>query len=642
VLRPDVLQRYWPRLLECSRTVPMRHQELFAALRTAVEPPTAAQTRGFAGEIITRVREGTALAAKDPQGASRVLAECEERLRKRWWPFGKGPAWVALVQAWSELDRGAGLQRLHRLPAAVQKNLLQRLNDTSPLTAEQWDLAHRSAGVFGSAVPVITDLLDRDKPRLQLPDKLARTVGDGLRMAFNRQPQATDNAREVDNERKRAASRYLKLVGCLAESAPATATALLEKVFAETAVTPRFAQQWPDRFSTLRQLLNEWSFYPTLRETVPAFLAKSTPAHMRDFCLAQWHAMTCSNREEAQSAWRSVEQAAADKTTAEAWFLVTLVRRQLGAEAMELARASSKANSLVPRLRRTWLCEHPESAATAFSAEDFASDVIGQFLFLGSPQQRMEFLRERTNRGRGVLPEAMWDRRTLRDLVGVASAAKLMRWYTKNEPERNQFGEYLRLHGYGDYCYEDVDPYLLRALVAWDDEHPSEAASAVRIMWDGIRVQDSELSYDLVRDAMFSRCQAVLCARPESYCDLFITWLKRTLVDSQVRRHEGNMIYTFSLKGFVPFLYCLLGAQAVARCSARRCDELLTRALRDYTLDADLMPGAAELYATDKGLAALTPPAPLPADYQEPWQFGVVDAAMPRVLDFLVQGMPKA
>jgi hypothetical protein len=639
IIRPDVLQRYWPRLVACGGEVPVKHQEAFEALRAAVEPPAPAALMGFAGQIVGLVNQASASASTDPQAACRGFSECEQRLRKRWWPFGKRPAWVALVQAWADVDRRAALERLHRLPGAMQENLIQRLNDRTPLTTDEWDLAHRSVGTFGSVIPVVNEMLERDNPVLHLSETLAQAVAKGLRETFNQVSLDTESSRTVDADREKAISRYFKLVACHAEDSVAGAESLMEEVFAETATTPRFGEQWPDRFTTLRQLINEWVGFAELRPHVPPFLAKSVPAHLRDFCLAHWHAMSCGEGDDPSRARQSLEQSVHDKANAEAWFLVTLVRRGLGAEAVTMARASARAEQLVPRLRRTWLCEHPETASVAFATRDFKGDPIGQFLFLAGARERMEFLRKRTGQGGKSLPSEMWKMPGVTDLVGESSGKGLERWYTKNEPENKQFSEYLRLHGYGHYCHEELDPYLLGALIAWDEEHPDEAKSVLEAMWNAIRISDTELSLDLLRNTMFTRCKAVLAARPELFVERFIKWLKKKLVDNQVRRYEGDTIYTFSLKGFVPFLYCLLGAQALAKFSPSRCDELITCAIRDFEAEEDLMIGAAELYASDKGLGALTPPASLRSrSHLEAWQMGVVEASMRRIIEFLVGG----
>src|SRR5262249_40817119 len=119
----------------------------------------------------------------------------------------------------------------------------------------------------------------------------------------------------------------------------------------------------------------------------------------------------------------------------------------------------------------------------------------------------------------------------------------------------------------------------------------------------------------------------------------FLDWVKKTLVDGSVQRYEGQMIYTFSLKRFVPFLYGLLAAEKVANLSARRCDEILVDAIRDLDADPDLMTSAAALYPSDKTLAAVTPPASLrDSSHLVNWQVGVIQATLPKVMTALAAG----
>ena len=212
-------------------------------------------------------------------------------------------------------------------------------------------------------------------------------------------------------------------------------------------------------------------------------------------------------------------------------------------------------------------------------------------------------------------------------------ASRLDAWYKNNEPENKQFDEYVRLCGYGRYRLDSLDPQLQAALVAWDDQQPAEVQSLLSAMWRAVEPGDTDLRFDLLRDFLFTRCQSLFAAHPAALQKLFVDWVKKKLVDNKVVSHEGQTIYTFSLKAFVPFLFCLLGAQGIAKVSAKRCDEILCLAVKGYITDPDLMTSAARLYASDKGLAAVEPPVPLKdRDQTGAWQTGVVEAALPRIL----------
>lgn len=650
VLRPDVLRRYWDSLRRLSANLPHDHREAFEGLRAAVDPPHPSSLGKFAQEIVDGVNAAVKLAETNHEDAGRKFRECAGRLQKRWWPFGKKPAWVALVHAWADVDRAEGLGWIGRVPQGVQKNILIRLNDVSPLRPEEWDRAHQNAGAYSGIIPVLLEMLDREKPVLCLGEKLADMVGQRL-VAEAHLTAPTDDSRKIEAQREKALQQYLRLVRCIHEVSPDQAEALVERLFTETATSKLYNEKWPGRFTAIRQLILYWIEFSTLREKARSFLEQRTPSHLRDFSLAQWFGSLPTSAEEANDAWQSLNQKCADVASSQAWFLVTLLRRGLSETALSLARSSPHCDELIKRIRRASLLINPEMAASFVTPQDLEDDLIGRFLLLGSTSKRVEFLRELTGNGSGSLPKALWKQPEIMSLASVLlhedSAGKsdakdpdrhaLLSLYTKTEKPERQFQEYLRMNGFGEYSYDEVDPYLLATLVAWDEEHPDEVKSLISKMWGEMRPPTSTLRLDLLRNAIFERCQMVFAAHPILLKELFIKWVKQTMVDKPVTEQVGTTIYTFSLKEFAPFLYCLLGAQKVGKFSARRCDEILTFAIRDFTASEDLMSSAAELFSSDKGLKALEPPAPLKDRSQlKAWQLGVVKVSLQEILSSIL------
>ena len=547
------------------------------------------------------------------------------------------------MTAWADIDREAALGLLRKTPKGVQKNLLAQMNKQSRLSPDEWDMANENAGVFGDIPAVIEEMLDADDPDLRLSPGLAETVGSQLLAKVNVPGPSDDTSRKVEAERKRTLARYCELVKCASEVSADAGESLMEALFLDTAASARFDEKWPNRFTALRRIINFWADIPALRKAGVQFIMHKSPDHLRDFALSQWCARLPASLESARQTWRRLEGDCADKQSCEAWYLVALVRRGSCAEAMTLANESSRAGDLVPRVRRAWLCEHPGTAASAISAQALGDDLIGQFLLLGSNAERVEFLRKHTNRGKSSLPPEMWTAPAILALMdGYEKYEKeaLMRLYKKDESKESQFKEYVRLHGYDHYGYEDVDPYLLAALVAWDDEHPNETARIFERMWRTMKPADHMMTIDVLRNSIFERCRMVFAARPDSLVSLFVDWVKTDAVEQTIRQQRGDMIYTFSLKPVVPFLFCLISAENVAPISAKRCDEILTHALGKYIVDevdSSLIAAAAHLYASDKGLDGLTPPAPLKSRYVRDWQTGVIDASTRQILAALVQ-----
>lgn len=629
-LNPAAFQLYSNKLKALSAKVPADQRAAFEQITAAGAPTPTAQLNKFQQEIMQDIQRAAALAPTDHAGAVALMEACEARLRGHWWPFGKGPLWIRIAQGWTDVDRGHALKLLNRVPEGTQRAILSRLNELDALTSEEWALAQAGVTSKSLLTEMVREILDKDKPVLHLNEALAESVGGTLRAEMFRS--------DGETQREKSFLRYLKLVTTVQPTAPQEAEALLEALYKTIVETPVLKDTWPDRWTSLRHLINYWADVGLDRETVHTFLAQYTPDYLHDFALAQWFACLVSSEAEGEAAWQSLEAECRDLDKSEAWFLVTLLRRGLGDLALRLARNCPRAGALMPRLYRGWLLLNPETAASVVPLDDIANDVISQFLRRASLAERVAFLRELTDHGRHSLPSAMWQRPDLFQLLKMTSDNALLALYSKAEPLTGQFAAYLRLHAYGEYSREEVDPQLLAALVAWDEEAPQEVESLLRAMWAVMKpetysgVDVALVQTDVVRNMMFERCQTVFAARPAAFDKLFVQWVKANLVDRPVRRQEGQTVYTFSLKDTVPFVYCLLGAQKVAKVSAKRCDELLRYAITQYTCGDDLMMAAAELYASDKGLAALNPPAPLRNSAQlKAWQLGVIQASLQHI-----------
>jgi hypothetical protein len=646
VLAPQVLRAYWPRLVVDQKQLPAAERETFAALREAIEPP---EFGGFVGSIIELAAKAERVA--DPAERGRLLVECERRLRGRWWwPFGLRPAWGALVRVWAGHNRLEGLKKLRHLTQAGQTNLVRRLNDARPLEAAEWDAAHKAMGWFGSVVPVVLDLLDRDRPTLRLSEGLAVQVAKQLADAAN------STANDVGQAANVAWRRLVSLVGGTTRADPGLAQKVLQAAFDRIADPSRGGERWVERFAILGQLIEVWAGTEGVHKSLLAYLKKSAPEYARDFCLAHAYGVLCKTREQADAAAEQLKTQAVDKANAEAWFLVTLIRHGQAVAASKLCQASPNARDLLPRLRRAFVCDQPEEAAKKLTPEHFKDDMVGQFLVRPTARDRGAFLRQLTARGSGPLPPELWSGLDIDLVVNPESAGgkrQLEGTYTYGVPLAEQFGNYLRLAGYGYYQREDVDPRLLAALVAWDDEHPGEVGPLLGRMWEVLKLKRTVITEEnlsgadaqsldakipmirhgqAIRNVAFGRCQWVFTAHPETFVAAYTDWVKEHLAGKEVYTVVEGGLGKSTMFSSGPLIHCLLGAQNVASLSAKRCDELITRALKRYPAEASLVEQAARLYASDKGLAALEPVTDLKdKTLQAAWQVGVVEASVPRL-----------
>ncbi|MCM2257954.1 MAG: hypothetical protein NDJ94_20165 [Vicinamibacteria bacterium] len=651
VLRPEVFERYWGELKKISPALPVAQHEVFVGLKSAIEPVPPAELKGWRHEVADAIAAALALAQRHPAAGRDALAECEARITSHWWwPFGRGPLWLKLVLAWLEVDRGEGLSRLGRLDDAVARNLLESLNDQKPLTVAEWNAVYDSR-VADVAQAAVAELLDRGAPQFAFDAARFADVGRRLREEILPASIAKDD-REAEAKADKALDRYLHLVRLAQQLGPEPAQQLREALLLETAGAKRYDENWTQRFSALFRLLAVWAAHEASRDSTRAFLETRMPELVRGAVLAHWCALLTEGELDASAKWQQIEPLCTDASAAETWFLVVLLRRGQADVAFQLARRSPRAEAILPSLHRAWLFEHPAAAPTpypaGFSADEVADDVIAQFMLCGTPALRAEFLRERTARGSQPPPPELWSRPGIDDMLAILNPDKpgardprrfaAPAWYSRLEAKEKQFATFVRQNGYGQYTQENVDPHLLAALVAWDEAYPAEAEQALAAMWEVMKPGDTgDLRQDLIRNAIFERCQECLAARVDAL-DRFARWVKAELVDQTVSETVGNTTYSFSLNEKAPFLYLLLGAEKVARLSAARRDALIAKAIADYKASPELMTATARLYASDKGFAALQPPAPLlDRSLEEAWQLGVGDAARPAMLASLVR-----
>ena len=169
---------------------------------TGLESSFKSRPGRFVQEIQGHAQNALTLCDSDRESAVSLLQSCEQRIRGQWWPFGKRAAWTVLVQAWADIDRIAALRLIGKLTRPVQEGLLSRMNNRSPLTAEEWDLAHKHGEFRTGIIAVLKELLDRDHPVLHLSADLARAVAQQSRSEVNATPTV-----ETDEHRKAKADR---------------------------------------------------------------------------------------------------------------------------------------------------------------------------------------------------------------------------------------------------------------------------------------------------------------------------------------------------------------------------------------------------------------------------------------------------
>ena len=503
LFRPELLAAYWSQLKGVAKDLSRSQLETYEGLKATIEPAPPIQRRGFAQQMMTAIEDASRQATTDGDAASRSFEQCAELLNRRWWPFGKSDLWNALLVSWAEIDRRAPLEMIGHLSSAAQENLLIQWNLKEPFSLGEWTTAASNA--HGPAIRAVIAVLEKkDEPVLDLPDTFRTEVAEWILQDVH-PVLITQQSWQVSAKRRNGLKNYLKLVQSALKQSPEAAASLLHTAYSAALTTNYFGQAWAERFASLQMWLKVWAGFPQLRGSAVSAI-EHTPEYLRDFAFSQWYAALPANEEEIPTAWEAMTACCSDRATSQGWFLVTLVGRGFGAKAVQLAQASSQPASLLAQLRRAWLIEHQETAHLGISATELEDDLVGQFLYKTSRPERMEFLRTLTRNGKNPLPSEFWSKlgkfagavMTHKEIAGAAP-----NWYVKTTPQKDQFKDCLRINGHGNYLFEDLDPLLLAALVAWDENYPSETKPVFDSMWDEIRPADFELTTDLFRSGDF-------------------------------------------------------------------------------------------------------------------------------------------
>ncbi|MDZ7342110.1 MAG: hypothetical protein ONB27_12205 [candidate division KSB1 bacterium] len=627
---PELFDKYWEKLQSLKKDLPASSLTDYATLQSLSEPGDAVQQKGFVANVISQIKVAAEQSIKEPQVAQQKLKECEQLLKKKWWKSGKAPAWMALINAWTLLDRKYALELLSRIDANARKNLIVEWHEEKAFSAEEWELAQRKIGPFDGIDSIVEQILGGREVQVFLPNALVQKVAGKLRAII-----ASSDEKIDDDQRNAALDKHMRLVENVSrDDVPngiALMKALYDRVVKDEAL---FSGDFMKGFSIAGKVINRWSNLKSHYQAAGQHITDKTPKFLRDYALAQWYAMVGDTAEEIGPAYDEMLRQVKNTMDAETWFFVLLVSRGLPKTAWLLVEKSRHKDKLLPAMQRALICQYPETAREMLPVPDAKSDPIGHFIMLATLDDWLQFLRSSTNNGATSVSASFWTKPTIDDALGTKGRDSLYNYYMKTTTKDEMFKIYLRVNAFQFYNHENLDPYLLAALVHWDDKYPEEVAAVTKRLWKTMLPSDFELQADIIRNSIFERCRNVLAAHPSTLFD-FLKWIKGKLVDNAYQFQSGNMLYTLSLKKETLFLFSILAAQQVGKFSAKRCDEILLHAIKAYTAAHDFNEGfvkaAAEIYSSDKGLTAIVEPMDLSDSIKEVWQMGIVEACIPRI-----------
>lgn len=653
-LAPHLTEKYWQQLQPITTKVPPDQQANVAELRTTLEDALPSNAKGFAAEMLAEIK---AIKQLEPEEMRSRLQDCEVKVKKKFMLGSKGIIWAGLIDAWYPLDRMTAIQLLKNVSGGMQENYIARWNKSKTFSESEWNTLAASVGI-GKIEKTVSSILDDNQQTLTLPGQILSQTATKV---LNSMQQWTTPLNQV--EIVKTFNKYIHLLA-LHTSGPQAGQIpqLMEDLYTHIAKAGWLESGWMMRFTLIEILLSigmqKSNFISSLftADYIQRLVSK-TPAHLVNFLWAEWGGAYCAEGE-TQQALADLMVRTNQDPVAEAWFLVELVKRGLGVKAIELASESSNAQALLPRLRRCWVCVHPETAKTKITLNDMAGDPIGEFLMQGSAAERAAYLKRVTQAGKEPVPGAMWAGAGTEEepeglkgfwkklAVHQKSSDEMVNEYLRLNPlyssytvitkKEDQFKETLRVNGYGEYRYKDIDNAMLEALVIWGDKEPEQVRSLLQAMWQAIRPDDAILMSDMLRNAIQSRCVSVFSVDKTVLINNYLEWLKVELVQKGRSWQRGNTTFTLKYPPTALLQSCISAAAEVSPFSADRRDQLILSGLEKLEATPALVELAAQLYNSDKEPMALETPVGLKPNLIMSWQNGIVKNSLPAILQGLI------
>ncbi len=216
--RSFLLRSLAPCAVICDSPRTRRYLELFKAqqptatdqyvigsehARWLTEPEPRYEAKDFVAEIVTQVQSAILQAATQPDFVRRQLLELERRLRDTTLTMAKGSTglasgalgrfinraataisvdktagWIALIKAWSVVDRPRALSLFKELPKDLRGSYLRHLNWHMAICEEEWSALAQALGVKPVVECILDDLLEHPPVTLLLPPVLVDGVGE--------------------------------------------------------------------------------------------------------------------------------------------------------------------------------------------------------------------------------------------------------------------------------------------------------------------------------------------------------------------------------------------------------------------------------------------------------------------------------
>ena len=652
---PERTAKYWEMLQKLTRSIPQANQAELTELRANLEESVSTQKKGFTAEMVAEIEEINKL--DDVEQKKEKLQDCQVRLKKRFNPIGKGPVWTALVHAWLPLDHNTAFQLMKNISGKSQNDILKQLNSAVQIKPEEWDFLYQTLGK-GKMETLVLEILADDNLNIQLSDALVEETAKKIRSLV---PQFSTPI-NTDTIVKHLHNHTRLLVLHARKEKEELISNLIAEMVIMLAKASWLDQSWMERFNLIQALIagGEGLEKNGLEILTPSFteqVIKDTPPYLQNFIYATIAARS-TKADTISVKYAELMQKISNDETGEAWFFVQLVERGFCKEAMQGAQKSARAETLLPRLRRAWICKAPETACTVIKPADMKGDVIGEFLAYGTQAKRAEFLAKITEQGKKNIPGAMWAGVGTEDesegvrgfwanltahqksfdeiITEYLNLNPLYSSYSRSTKKEEQFSINLAVNGFGRYTYQQIDTALLGAMTVWADKDQATVHSVLKMMWNTIRPDDNLLRVDWLRNAILSRCMTVFGPDQPVLFDEYLEWLKTELVKKGRQWQIGKQIITLKYPNTAPFQFSLIAASSISSYSIARRDQIIITGLQRFDANEGLIENAAMIYNGGKPIMDLKPPTSIKSNFLPSWQTGIVKNAIPSIVKALL------
>jgi hypothetical protein len=571
---------------------------------------------GFAAKIAGMVNE--ALEQTDDAGKSAALKQCEKCITKRFWPFGKQKAWLAVINGWLIFDRKEAFRLLYKVPVETQKSIILTANRAATLQPCEWEALEAKMNTS----PMIKSLIDDDQS-VSLNAMQAKDAARSITVCINAETDEDSKVKEFE--------KYEKLLSSHKDTLPAKVLGdMANNMHTYLATVENLETLWNVRFRLLHRNIKLWINNAELDVAAFDRVLQQTPDYLKHFLAASYFSSKIKQESEVEQAYSDMSARTSGEYLPEACFLHYLIGQNRAKKALELAQRSKYSKQLIPGLRKELLL-HTENGEKLIKPQDVAGNQLSEFLVQTSLADRVEYLKRITGNGNNDLPECIWTKCSFRNMIENETQEDVNPMYasffTKSLAKTEQFATYLRLSGYGVCQCKDVDLVLMIALEEWAKTDKTAVMRLMEKMKTTIMPANDKLQYDIISNTVFERCRSVFCAVPEFFVDTYLEWFNRCLVNEGISLYSAEGTSILRYKGVAVINQALLGATATSEISSALSNEIIVKAFTKFKahLDENCVAIAAQIYSS--GLFDIAAPIDL-TGYENIWQTGVIKKSM--------------